>query len=117
MKMINMANEILNKSLMIKTLTWTIFQRVKIDLTAMMLKMRRMKMKASTIQMMTMTTSMKWRSWRSSKRKCNSNKCLTCQINLLVKKEAIQTHQTKCIKKRNMMTLTQNFEKLLSKWA
>jgi len=62
MKMINMANETHNKSLMIKTLTWTTFQQVKIDLTVMMPKKRRMKMKASTIQMMTMTTSMNWKS-------------------------------------------------------
>jgi hypothetical protein len=53
-----MANVTHNKSLTIKTLTWTTFQQVKIDLTVMMLKKRRMKMKASTIQMMTMTTSM-----------------------------------------------------------
>lgn len=114
--MINMAKETHSKSLMIKTLTWTTFQQVKIDQTVMMFKKRRMKMKASTIQMMTMTTWMRiWSSLRSLKRKCNSNKCSTCQISLLVRREVIQTlDQIKCITKSNMMTLTQNFVKQLS---
>lgn len=116
MTMIIMAKETHSKSQMIKTLTWTTFQQVKIEQTATMPKKRKMRMKANTIQMMTMMTWMRiWSSWKSLRRKCSSSKCSTCQINLLVRKEVIQIlDKIKCITKSNMMTLTQNFEKQLS---
>ena len=114
MTMINMANETLNKSLMISTLTQTTFQQVKIDQTVMMLKKRRMKMKTSTIQEMMI---MNWMNQKSLKRTCNRINCLTCQISLLLKRGVILTlDQIKCTTKSNMTTSTQKFEKLQIKW-
>lgn len=112
-----MVNETLNKLSTTKTLTQTTFLPAKIDQTVMMSKKMRTRMKVSTTQMMTMMTQMSQKSQRSLKLRCNRNECSTFQISLSVKREAILIPDNRCIKKTNTMTLTQNFEKPLNKWA
>lgn len=79
------------------------------------------KTRANTIQRMTTTTLTRtWSSWSSSKRKCSSNKCSTCRISLLARREVIRVRdKIKYIMSSNMMTWTQNFAKQLrsSAWT
>ena len=106
MTMIIMAKETHSKSQMIKTLTWTTFQQVKIEQTATMPKKRKMRMKANTIQMMTMMTWMRiWSSWKSLRRKCSSSKCPNnkCPCNSLL--HSLNNSKTRHFRDRRLLHL------------